>query len=319
MLSRAQGCLLGQIAGDALGSQVEFCAPEEIRTRYPDGLRDLAPGGAWDTLAGQPTDDSEMALALARAILDRGRYEPERARQAYLDWLRSGPFDCGRTVYRGLTGDPDPRSQANGALMRISPLGIFGAALPLEQVAAWAEDDARLTHPHSVCVQANALYAMALARAIRAGPTPTALYEDVCRWAEQRQVPHPLRRAILRAAEEPPDTCLAGKRGWVLIALQNALFQLTHAPSLEDGVVDTVMRGGDTDTNGAICGALLGAVYGLPAVPQRWVQCILNCQPAVGRPEVRRPRPERYWPVRAPQLAEALLCAGAALAAQDKP
>lgn len=43
--SRAQGCLLGQLAGDALGSLVEFQSPDEIRHSYPDGVRELAEGG----------------------------------------------------------------------------------------------------------------------------------------------------------------------------------------------------------------------------------------------------------------------------------
>jgi len=40
-----------------------------------------------------------------------------------------------------------------------------------------------------------------------------------------------------------------------------------YAPKLEEAVVDSVMRGGDTDTNAAICGALLGAVHGRGAIP----------------------------------------------------
>src|SRR4029077_5068550 len=64
LLSRAQGCLLGQVAGDSLGGLVEFATAEEIRRQYPDGPRLLADGGTWNLLAGQATDDSEMALAL---------------------------------------------------------------------------------------------------------------------------------------------------------------------------------------------------------------------------------------------------------------
>ena len=45
LLSRAQGCLLGQCAGDALGSLVEFKSAEEIRRRHPNGVRELADGG----------------------------------------------------------------------------------------------------------------------------------------------------------------------------------------------------------------------------------------------------------------------------------
>ena len=62
--SRAQGCFLGQLAGDALGSLVEFQTPEQIRQAYPNGVQELVDGGTWNTIAGQPTDDSEMALLL---------------------------------------------------------------------------------------------------------------------------------------------------------------------------------------------------------------------------------------------------------------
>ena len=81
-LLRAQGCLLGQLAGDALGSLVEFRAPDDIWREYPNGVRKLADGGTWNTIAGQPTDDSEMALSLARMLVDQGKYDPVEARKA---------------------------------------------------------------------------------------------------------------------------------------------------------------------------------------------------------------------------------------------
>ena len=60
------------------------------------------------------------------------------------------------------------------------------------------------------------------------------------------------------AAASGAPACDAGSQGFVLIALQNAFFELLHAPDLQTGVVNTVRRGGDTDTNAAIAGALLG-------------------------------------------------------------
>src|SRR5207249_6198807 len=84
--------------------------------------------------------------------------------------------------------------------------------------------------------------------------------------------------------------------GWVLVALQNAFYQVLHAPSLEEGVVDTVMQGGDTDTNAAIAGALLGAVHGRKEVPSRWLQTLLCCRPLPGTPTAH-PQPAEFWPV----------------------
>lgn len=306
VLSRAQGCLLGQLAGDALGSLVEFRTPQEVRTQYPGGVRELADGGTWNTIAGQPTDDSEMALLLARMLAEQGRYDPQKARKAYVFWLNSGPFDCGGTISRGLRGRPNPESQANGALMRISPLAIFGARHDLPQVAEWARQDAALTHPHPVCLQANALFTMAISQAIRAACDPMDLYRLVAGWAQDLGVEDNLLETVHRAAESPPSDYVS-LQGWVLKAFQNALWQLTHASNLEEAVVDTVMRGGDTDTNAAICGALLGAVYGRDAIPDQWADRLLNCRPEAGRPNVYRPRPECFWPVDALDLAERLI------------
>ncbi|MBW2306394.1 MAG: ADP-ribosylglycohydrolase family protein [Deltaproteobacteria bacterium] len=306
VVKRAQGCLLGQLAGDALGSLVEFRTPEDISRDYPNGVRRLADGGIWNTIAGQPTDDSEMALLLARMLADQGRYDPEEARKAYVFWLDSGPFDCGTTVSSGLRGRPNPESQANGAMMRISPLGIFGANHELEQVAEWARQDAALTHPHPVCQQANSLFAMAIAHAIRTGCGARDLYQQIETWAKDMNMKGSLLEAIHGAAAAPPADYVH-QQGWVVTAFRNALWQLLHAPDLEQGVVDTVMRGGDTDTNAAICGALLGAVHGRDAIPVQWVESLLNCRPVAGQPHVRRPRPECFWPVDALELAKRLL------------
>ena len=112
--------------------------------------------------------------------------------------------------------------------------------------------------------------------------------------------------AIDGAATAPPADFMH-LQGWVLTAFRNALWQLLHAENLEEAVVDTVQRGGDTDTNAAICGALLGAVHGREAVPKRWVDRLLSCRPQEGEPKVLQPRPECYWPVDALELAEHLI------------
>lgn len=313
LLRRAQGCLLGQVAGDALGSLVEFQGPGAIRARYPDGVRDLADGGTWGTIAGQPTDDSEMALILARALVRAGGYDPDAALGAYRAWRESGPFDIGATTSAGLAGRPNHGSQANGSLMHISPLGVWAHALPPAQAAELARQDSRLTHPHPVCADACAAFAVAVAHAVRRGDGPEAAYAAALRWAQEAGAEPAVRDALLAAATRPPADYLT-QQGWVLVALQNAFYQLVHAPSLEEGVIATVMAGGDTDTNAAIAGALLGAVHGREEVPARWRRLVLTCRPIAGLPGVHRPRPRPFWPVDLPELAELLLLGGAAAA-----
>jgi ADP-ribosyl-[dinitrogen reductase] hydrolase len=309
LLSRAQGALLGQCAGDSLGSLVEFAPAADVRARYSDGPRLLDDGGCWDTIAGQPTDDTEMALALSRAVAAQGRYDVAAVREAYGAWHRSSPFDVGRTTEAALLGSPLVESQANGSLMRAAPLGLLAHALSSADAADLAMTDSALTHPNPVCGDATAAYVVALAHAIGHGLGPGASYEAALRWAREAGAQAAVVDALDRATISAP-VCEGESQGWVLITLQNAFYELLHAPSVEAGVVATVRRGGDTDTNAAVAGALLGAVYGRAAVPFQWRQMVMSCHahPAASR----RPRPAAYWPADALDLAERLLWLGRA-------
>jgi ADP-ribosyl-[dinitrogen reductase] hydrolase len=302
VLSRAQGALLGQLAGDALGGQVEFSSARSIRDRFPAGVRAMEDGGYWNTIAGQPTDDSELALMLGRTLVRDGGMSPERVRHSYWGWLESGPFDVGLTTEVGLTELPNVESQANGALMRVSPLGIFGWRLPPAELAALARQDAEITHPNPVCRDASAAFCVALAHAVRTGEGAAGAHAAALAWARGAGADADVI-ATLEGARVPPAD-FQRQSGWVRTALQNAFHRALVAPSLEDGIVETVMAGGDTDTNAAIAGALLGAVHGRNALPAAWRSAVLTARALPGTP---RPRPQCLWPVDAEDLAERLL------------
>jgi ADP-ribosylglycohydrolase/fructose-1,6-bisphosphatase/inositol monophosphatase family enzyme len=308
VLRRAQGCLLGQAAGDALGQLVEFLDQKSIDARYPAGVRELADGGAWHTIAGQPTDDTELALALGRSLVAEGGFDAAAVAKSYEAWLASGPFDVGTTTRRGLRGHPDHTSASNGSVMRVSPLGVFGHALPAERVGELAREDSALTHPNPVCRDAAAALAAAIAQAVRHGDGAAAAYQAAVAWAERADAAAEVRQALDGAASVPPED-FQTHMGFAPVALQNAFFEALHAESLEEGVIRTVGRGGDTDTNGAIAGALLGAIHGRDAVPLRWRRAVLTCR---ALPGTSQPRPAEYWPVDLMQLAERLLIAGSA-------
>lgn len=319
--SRARGALLGQLAGDALGTTVEFQGPESIRQRYPDGLREIVGGGPFRVLPGQVTDDSELALALARALRAAGRYDPDTVAGAYLDWYASGPFDIGGTIgqaFRGgvapgldaaskVLGRTNAHSQANGSLMRICPLAIFGWDLRPERLASLAAFDARLSHPHPVCQDAAVAFTHAIALAIRAGGSGREVHDATIAFAHTQGL-HPDVLTELEAAREGPPSDFVRNMGWVRIALRNAFHQARSAPDLETGLVETVAGGGDTDTNGCIAGALLGAIHGQAGVPERWQATVLDCVTDRG---------PTYQCDDALELSDALVRAGARPAAKE--
>jgi ADP-ribosylglycohydrolase len=275
---------------------------------------------------------------LARSLVAGSGFDQESVAAAYAAWYHGWthsetpelcghpwcrPFDVGSTTAQALRGITPPdvlskraaacaiksanrESQANGALMRISPLGIWGAFRDPSDVAAAARQDAQLTHPNPVCQDASAVLAVTLAATIRHGLDPLQTYAHALDWARCSGIDASVILAV-EAAQHGPPADFQSQQGWVLVALQNAFYQLLHGENLQDGVVATVRCGGDTDTNAAICAALLGAVHGRDAIPIQWQRMVLTCRPMPGHSAVNQPRPALYWPTDALILAERLV------------
>lgn len=319
-LRGAQGAMLGQLAGDSLGSLVEFHGPEQIRAMYPEGVRNLEAGGVWNLLPGQPTDDSEMALVLARSIVEEGRYDPDAAAEAYIGWMQSGPFDIGTTTTLGIRalqgyGRPDPNSQSNGGLMRVAPIGIFAAGNPA-QAAGLARLDTGLTHPNPVCLSASAAFCAAISVGID-GADHGTMVSVAHVHAGDDEAGQIVRQCLEQSLDGLP-TDFTRQMGWVLIALSNAFHRLWHGQPIENALIETVGQGGDTDTNAAICGALLGAAQGRDAVPLRWRRSVMACRSAAGS-GARHVRPAGYWPDDCIELAESLMEAGSSRGDRPRP
>lgn len=309
LLARAQGCMLGQLAGDALGSAVEFQSATKIARSHPGGVTRLTDGGTWNLIAGQPTDDSEMALALARSLLSSGSFDSNNVGHAYVRWARSGPFDIGGTTQAGISALAKGRaarseSQSNGALMRVSPIGIFAADDPA-LAASLGAADARLTHPHPVCQAASAAYCAAIAVGVSGG-TVAEMWAAADRFAGEGEGAKLVRQRLALANDHEPED-FERQMGWVLTAFQNAFHHLLRRTRVARALPATVARGGDIDTNAAICGALLGAYQGRDEIPLQWRNAVLTCRPVNGC-GIHHPRPQEYWPDDALELAEALHC-----------
>ncbi len=276
---RFRGCLVGLAVGDALGATVENLRREEIRARF--GLHTEMVGGGWlDLEPGEGTDDTAMALCIARSIAELGRVDPDDIARRFVEWLLSVPKDVGRTVaavlIRILDGEPwaeaaervyrqAPRHTAgNGSLMRTAPVALFHAWRPQELVQASLEVS-RITHAHPEAMWACVALGQAIAAAIQATAAPAdALL------AAAAAVPEPaVRRAVEEAPSLDPET--APTFGYALNTLRIALWAASRHASFEDALVAAVNLGGDADTAGAVTGALAGARSGLSGIPPRWL------------------------------------------------
>ena len=320
-LQRAFGCLAALIIGDNLGAQVEFMSATEIAERYASSSLTMHDGGTWNIQAGQPTDDGELALALARSLIQQGGLNPSDTAQRYVDWLRSEPFDVGNTTRQALLGPlrqpalavdeacrahASTSSQANGALMRVAPIGIAAHGHP-SLAAHWARQDALLTHPHGVCQEANAAYAAAIAVGVSGADRQAMLDAALAVLLPSTEGDVVKQVLVAAAAGERPDD-YQRQMGWVLIALQNAFYHLLADNTVGHALNETIRQGGDTDTNACIAGALIGAADGIVRLDWAQLGPLLSCR---AHPQSLRPRPMACWPDDAGVLAQRLLMLGA--------
>lgn len=276
LIDRYRGTLLGLAAGDALGGPVEFLSRDDIASQHPTGLRDFV-GGGWLRLApGEITDDTQMTLAIAESLALGGALDMNDIASRFLDWYRSAPKDIGNTTRAALAHLHDGRSweeagrlaaesgvaAGNGSVMRCAPVALRYRLQP-EMLVQASIDTARVTHADPRCVAGAVAINAALVTLLRGGDAEAALK------AARESVDEPEISAILAAIPTlHRDDVRAG--GFVGHTVGAAMWCLVTNDSAEETIVAAVMLGEDTDTTGAVAGALAGARYGASALPQRW-------------------------------------------------
>ncbi|MFN3346425.1 MAG: ADP-ribosylglycohydrolase family protein [Candidatus Bipolaricaulaceae bacterium] len=275
-LKRFQGCLIGLAVGDALGMPVEGWSKTEI-TRTYGTLREMVDG---PRPAGNVTDDTLQTLFLAESIVELGEFNPDHAAQKLLLWYRTDPFGIGihtarvmRLMEQGwnwpeaaeaVERTHAPWTAGNGSLMRCSPIALRYHR-DLVMLFEGSRLSSLLTHANRLCQEACVFFNAVLSRVLLGWDERDAL--SFALEISAHASPEVLERAEgvrEKAAGDVPCS------GFVLDTLECALWAWWHFEDFEEALVAVVNLGGDADTNGAVAGALLGAQYGLDAIPRRW-------------------------------------------------
>jgi ADP-ribosyl-[dinitrogen reductase] hydrolase len=265
VLNRARAAFIGLAIGDALGATVEFMKPGEIASRY--GLhRDIVGGGWLHLKPGQVTDDTEMSLCIARAVISAGGWSLKGIADNFAAWLRSKPMDVGDTCRRGirnyvLEGTLEVAyhewSAGNGACMRMLPVALYTLGDD-SRLTKLAVEQAHLTHNHplsdAACVYLGRLLHLAL-----------------CGFSKSR-----LRQELEGLFSQHPNFRFEPYHGlataYVADTLQTVFHSFFRTRGFESCLVETVNQGDDADTTGAIAGMLAGAYYGMEDIPKRWLK-----------------------------------------------
>jgi len=265
LISRARGAFLGLAVGDALGAPAEFMTRGEIADKY--GVLKEMVGGGWLRLKpGQVTDDTQMSLCLARAVVDHGGWSLTAIADNLVEWLKSKPIDVGDTCRRGIRNyllkgtietPPNEWDGGNGAAMRMLPASICTVG-DTELMERCVLQQAHITHNQALsdaaCVALGKLQQMALT-----GKSMNQLRREV-------------DQLIAAFPNFTYDPYKGMATGYVVDTMQTVFHCFFKSRSFEACVVETVNQGGDADTTAAIAGSLAGAYYGEDAIPARWLK-----------------------------------------------
>ena len=302
---RAIGTILGTAVGDAIGLPFENLSAHRVGRLL--GKRALSHRFLFGH--GMVSDDTEHTCLLAEALLlspndpeQFSRYLARRLRY----WLLGLPAGIGRATLLGsvrlwLGIDPacsGVHSAGNGPAMRSALLGVC-LGEDLETLRRYVRAATRLTHTDARAERGALVVALAAHHGATRGPQAVNAGELIRQIRETAQDADGEMQQWLTALESAlsRNDSLAsfaetlGIRqavtGYVYHTVPIALYAWLTNPSDYRMAVDSVVRlGGDTDTVGAICGALAGATLGAARLPQDWLDGI--CDVPYGTGYMRR-------------------------------
>ncbi len=282
------GGLFGLIVGDALGVPVEFRSRSQLDADPVTGMRGFGthrqPPGTW-------SDDTSLMLCLVESLIEAGVDFDDQA-QRFVGWLHRDEwtphgevFDVGIATRGALArlaqginpvdaGSTAESSCGNGSLMRIVPLAFYLAHADQQSRIETTMLASRLTHGHIRCQLACTFFVELVVRMFQGDSLPVALeqvrqdFQAIIPSRDQEEVPHFDR--LLHADFLTLDRGDIRGSGYVINCLEASLWSALRSATFAEAVLSAVNLGDDTDTTGAVTGAIAGVQYGLSGIPQEW-------------------------------------------------
>jgi ADP-ribosyl-[dinitrogen reductase] hydrolase len=286
------GALYGHAYGDASGARLEFRGiPSECEIKR---AMELSGGGVFNLSPGQVTDDGELTLQVFRALyeyfLENTDTElDELFFRRFKEWFDSNPFDIGHTTRNAFQGATthfamsenvtmlNINSESNGALMRSIPHAIFAYAMDLDedQLYDLVQMDVQLTHVKQCVIHLVYAYCIIILYIFQ-GKNNTQIFERLTRLGND--LDDLKLTTLLENYNAYSD--VTHNVGWDKHAFSLVLYCLFNNYSFEHSIEYTLSLGGDTDTNAAIVGGVMGAKYGSQAIP--FIDKLFNSKGRVG-------------------------------------
>lgn len=287
MKSKFLGALVGTGVGDALGAPFEGrwqVSPEQVEA-VAEKLEALI-----------YTDDAHMMIGMAESLIKSKGFDGRDMTYTFirnyeLEPFRGygpGPPRIFRAIRAGAAWDTAAQelygggSFGNGSAMRIAPVGVFYHDDPI-MLREVAYKSSQITHAHKLGKEGAALQAYAIALAANLAPQTSfdqgSFLTKLTDFVEEAIYKEKLDK-IKELIAQPDRARAAMELGNGIEAFNSvpsAIYSfLIHHDSFTQAVIHAVSLGGDTDTIGAMTGAIAGAYLGVEAIPNQWQDKLEN-------------------------------------------
>ena len=277
---RFKGSAIGTFIGDALGRAVEGWPASAIRRSF--GILEEMAKGIY-------TDDTEMMMGIMESLCEAGRFDPGLTARIFLHNFNPTRGYGGRIygvmdrLHRGIPwNEAGTDSWGNGSAMRIAPIGFFFYDDPVKLREA-AIQSSMITHKHPRGIAGAVAQATAVGIATRKGLKGEAIevegfidliIENVGE-IDQEMVRQLERIKEIEGGDLEATIDAIGSHFYCDVsaigAVPPAIASFLLTGGFKESVVVAVNCGGDTDTLGAMSGAIAGAYYGYSQIPRQWL------------------------------------------------
>ena len=288
---RIKASIYGFIVGDALGVPVEFVSRKDLSNKKVTDMEEYGthkqPKGTW-------SDDSSMVIATIDSINTNRKIDYFSIMANYLEWFKNGKytpfnfvFDIGNTTSFAiydyqinqetyLCGSKDIYSNGNGSLMRILPISLYVYYNNNLNNYEIIKNISSMTHAHDISIISCYIYSEFI-KEILTTKDKIQAYKNMQKNIKEFLINNEYSNKFDRLIENDISKYTENEiksTGYVIDSLEACIWCFLTTNNYKDAVIKAVNLGDDTDTIGALTGALAGLLYGIKDIPNEWLNSL---------------------------------------------
>lgn len=285
--------LMGFVVGDAMGLPLEFKSREEL---LGQPVTKMLGYGTHDVPEGTWSDDTSLLIATVDSINAKCAVDLDDIALKFVSWLKHADytpfkevFSVGKTCKEAINrydekredpvscGINDINANGNGSLMRILPIAYYANEKKLKdlEILDLVRDVSSITHAHEISVMGCYIYTRFVLFLLNGKDKYSAysmvkcvdysMFSDETRMVYDRLLKDDISKFKLNDINSS---------GYVVDSLEACIWVLLQSESYKEAIIGAINLGGDTDTIGALTGALAGIIFGYDAIPEAWLEKI---------------------------------------------